>query len=110
MRAQTTPTGRIRLTVGQAVVRYLQAQHSERDGERRRLVPAVFGIFGHGNVAGLGQALVEPGEGLPYYQAFNEQSMVHTAASSTASPGRSSSSSRCPRRCACSRTRRRRER
>jgi 3D-(3,5/4)-trihydroxycyclohexane-1,2-dione acylhydrolase (decyclizing) len=76
---ETGSPGKTRLTMAQAVVRYLQAQHSERDGERRRLIPAIFGIFGHGNVAGLGQALVECGSALPYYQPFNEQSMVHTA-------------------------------
>lgn len=69
----------IRLTTAQAVVRFLQVQYSERDGARARLVPAIFGIFGHGNVAGLGQALIEFGAGLPYYQPCNEQSMVHTA-------------------------------
>ncbi len=74
----TTPT--VRLTMAQAVVRYLVEQYSERDGEAQRLVPAIFGIFGHGNVAGLGQALLEHGSALPYYQPFNEQSMVHTAA------------------------------
>ena len=70
----------MRLTAGQALVRYLQAQHSERDGDRRRLVPAVFGIFGHGNVIGLGQALEEHGTDLPFLQGRNEQSMVHAAA------------------------------
>jgi 3D-(3,5/4)-trihydroxycyclohexane-1,2-dione acylhydrolase (decyclizing) len=70
----------VRLTVAQALVRFLQVQHSRRDGEERRLIPALFGIFGHGNVAGLSQALVEYGDELPYYQPFNEQSMVHTAA------------------------------
>src|SRR6185437_6545428 len=70
----------IKLTVAQAVVKYLAAQYSERDGERRRFIPAMFGIFGHGNVAGLGQALGEAGASLPYYQPRNEQSMVHTAA------------------------------
>ena len=69
----------IRLTTAQALVKYLQAQHSERDGVRRRLIPGMFGIFGHGNVAGLGQALFEYGRDLPYYQPCNEQSMVHTA-------------------------------
>jgi 3D-(3,5/4)-trihydroxycyclohexane-1,2-dione acylhydrolase (decyclizing) len=69
-----------RLTVAQAVVRFLQAQYSRRDGEEERLIPALFGIFGHGNVAGLSQALAEYGDELPYYQPFNEQSMVHTAA------------------------------
>jgi 3D-(3,5/4)-trihydroxycyclohexane-1,2-dione acylhydrolase (decyclizing) len=70
----------VRLTMGQALVKYLEAQQSERDGESRRLVPAIFGIFGHGNVTGLGQALHEVGANLPYYQCRNEQSMVHTAA------------------------------
>ena len=67
------------LTVGQAIVKYLSVQYSERDGRRRRLVPAIFGIFGHGNVAGLGQALESIGADLPLYQSRNEQSMVHTA-------------------------------
>ncbi|HBY99250.1 MAG: 3D-(3,5/4)-trihydroxycyclohexane-1,2-dione acylhydrolase (decyclizing) [Ardenticatenaceae bacterium] len=70
---------KIRLTMAQALVNYLQVQYSERDGHTRRLIPAIFGIFGHGNVAGLGQALVEYGRELPYYQPSNEQSMVHTA-------------------------------
>ncbi len=69
----------IRLTTAQAVVRYLSVQHSERDGVEQRLIPAIFGIFGHGNVAGLGQALYEYGQHLPYHQPCNEQSMVHTA-------------------------------
>src|SRR3954465_2441844 len=73
------PTQTIRLTMAQALVKYLQVQESERDGERRRLIPAIFGIFGHGNVAGIGQALYEYGQDLPYYQPCNEQSMVHTA-------------------------------
>ena len=68
-----------RLTVAQAVVRFLQAQYSRRDGQEQRLIPALFGIFGHGNVAGLGQALYEHGRELPYLQPCNEQSMVHTA-------------------------------
>jgi len=72
-------TEKIRLTMAQAIVKYLQVQFSERDGQTRRLIPAAFGIFGHGNVAGLGQALYEYGEDLPYYQPCNEQSMVHTA-------------------------------
>jgi 3D-(3,5/4)-trihydroxycyclohexane-1,2-dione acylhydrolase (decyclizing) len=72
-------SGSVRLTMAQAVVQYLQAQYSERDGRRRRLIPAIFGIFGHGNVCGLGQALEECGQELPYYQPCNEQSMVHTA-------------------------------
>ena len=70
----------VRLTMGQAVVKFLQMQYSERDGNRRRLIPGIFGIFGHGNVSGLGQAIEEYGQELPYYQPCNEQSMVHTAA------------------------------
>jgi 3D-(3,5/4)-trihydroxycyclohexane-1,2-dione acylhydrolase (decyclizing) len=69
----------LRLTMAQALVKYLQVQYSERDGQKRRLIPAIFGIFGHGNVAGLGQALYEYGQDLPYHQPQNEQSMVHTA-------------------------------
>ncbi len=77
-------TGTVRLTVGQAVVRFLAQQWTERDGAEHRLVEGCFGIFGHGNVAGLGQALLEaelsaPGS-LVYRQARNEQAMVHTAA------------------------------
>jgi 3D-(3,5/4)-trihydroxycyclohexane-1,2-dione acylhydrolase (decyclizing) len=73
----------MRLTVGQAVVRFLAAQCSERDGDRYRLIEGCFGIFGHGNVAGLGEALLEaelnrPGT-MPYYQGRNEQAMVHAA-------------------------------
>ncbi|MGH8185376.1 MAG: thiamine pyrophosphate-binding protein, partial [Steroidobacteraceae bacterium] len=60
-------------------MRYLQQQYSERDGNRRRVITAMFGIFGHGNVAGMGQALEEVGTDLPFYQPCNEQSMVHTA-------------------------------
>jgi hypothetical protein len=52
------------LTTAQAIVRYLQAQWSERDGDRRRLIPGIWGIFGHGNVIGLGQAIEEVGDGL----------------------------------------------
>ena len=74
----------IRLTVGQAVVRFLAHQWTERDGAEQRLVPGCFGIFGHGNVAGLGQALLqaatEDDSDLPYYLARNEQAMVHAAA------------------------------
>src|SRR5918992_4633813 len=69
-----------RLTVGQALVRFLAAQEVERDGERRRFFAGCFGIFGHGNVAGLGQALQQHEDLLPYRQARNEQAMVHVAA------------------------------
>jgi 3D-(3,5/4)-trihydroxycyclohexane-1,2-dione acylhydrolase (decyclizing) len=72
--------GARRLTAAQALVRYLAVQFSERDGVRRRVVPAIFGIFGHGNVCGIGPALEEEqGRALRFYQPKNEQSMVHTA-------------------------------
>ena len=67
-----------RLTVGQALVRFLAAQRTERDGVEHRLIEGYFGIFGHGNVAGVGQALLESGS--PYLQGRNEQAMVHAAA------------------------------
>ncbi|HEY0400928.1 MAG TPA: thiamine pyrophosphate-binding protein, partial [Blastococcus sp.] len=77
-------TDTVRLTVSQAVVRFLAGQHTERDGHRRRLFAGCFGIFGHGNVAGLGQALLQAEiadpELLPYVLGRNEQAMVHTAA------------------------------
>ncbi len=83
----------IRLTVGQAVVRFLGAQWSERDGVEQRLVTGMFGIFGHGNVCGVGQALLEDQVAfersgdedplaaghLPYLLIRNEQSGVHAA-------------------------------
>jgi 3D-(3,5/4)-trihydroxycyclohexane-1,2-dione acylhydrolase (decyclizing) len=85
----------MRLTVAQALVRFLAQQYSERDGVEQRLIPGCFGIFGHGNVAGVAQALLEnaaqasasrgfrqgesgiPSGVLPYHLARNEQGMVH---------------------------------
>ncbi|MCX4466706.1 3D-(3,5/4)-trihydroxycyclohexane-1,2-dione acylhydrolase (decyclizing) [Streptomyces albidoflavus] len=76
----------MRLTTAQALIRFLSVQYSERDGERQRLIPAVWGVFGHGNVAGLGQALAEhtaerPGGtgDLRFHQGRSEQAMVHAA-------------------------------
>ncbi|MFF4272540.1 3D-(3,5/4)-trihydroxycyclohexane-1,2-dione acylhydrolase (decyclizing) [Streptomyces sp. NPDC001536] len=73
----------IRLTTAQALVRFLAQQYSERDGQEQRLVPGVWGIFGHGNVAGIGQALLQAAvtqeADLPYYLARNEQGMVHAS-------------------------------
>jgi 3D-(3,5/4)-trihydroxycyclohexane-1,2-dione acylhydrolase (decyclizing) len=68
-----------RLTVAQAVISFLKNQYSERDGKQHRLFEGCLGIFGHGNVAGIGQAL-EQDSGLSYYLFRNEQAMVHTAA------------------------------
>jgi 3D-(3,5/4)-trihydroxycyclohexane-1,2-dione acylhydrolase (decyclizing) len=79
--APPPPNGRtLRLTTAQALVRFLAAQYVERDGVRHRFIAGCFGIFGHGNVAGVGQALHQHPELLTYYQARNEQAMVHTAA------------------------------
>jgi 3D-(3,5/4)-trihydroxycyclohexane-1,2-dione acylhydrolase (decyclizing) len=68
-----------RLTMAQAVISFLKSQYSERDGKKGRFFEGCLGIFGHGNVAGIGQAL-EQDQGLPYYLFRNEQAMVHTAA------------------------------
>ena len=69
----------VRLTVAQAVVTYLSKQHSVADGRRRRLIPATLGIFGHGNVAGMGQALDQLSDLMPFVQGRNEQSLGHLA-------------------------------
>jgi len=68
-----------RLTMAQALVRFLAAQFTERDGLEQRFINGCFGIFGHGNVAGVGEALFERPDLLTYYQARNEQAMVHAA-------------------------------
>src|SRR5512132_1965245 len=68
-----------RITAAQALVRFLSAQRVERDGVEQRFFEGCFGIFGHGNVAGIGQALYQYPDLLTYYQARNEQAMVHTA-------------------------------
>ncbi len=68
-----------RLTTAQAVISFLKSQYSERDGKQHRFFEGCLGIFGHGNVAGIGQAL-EQDPGIPYYLFRNEQAMVHTAA------------------------------
>ena len=68
-----------RITAAQALVRFLAAQHVERDGVEHRFFEGCFGIFGHGNVAGIGQALYQHPDLLTYYQARNEQAMVHTS-------------------------------
>ena len=68
-----------RLTMAQAIVRFLKNQYSERDGVEQPFFGGCFGIFGHGNVAGIGQALQQYPD-FRYYQTRNEQAMVHTAA------------------------------
>ncbi len=69
----------IRLTMAQAVIAFLKEQWSERDGVERPFFAGCFGIFGHGNVAGIGQALQQYPD-FRFYQPRNEQAMVHTAA------------------------------
>ncbi|WP_327125015.1 3D-(3,5/4)-trihydroxycyclohexane-1,2-dione acylhydrolase (decyclizing) [Streptomyces sp. NBC_01727] len=88
-----------RLTTAQALVSFLARQYTERDGRRQRLISATWGIFGHGNVAGIGQALLETGAAappgsvsarpaMPYLQGRNEQSMVHAAVGYARQSGR----------------------
>lgn len=69
----------VRLTMAQAIIRFLQNQYVERDGQQAPFFAGCWGIFGHGNVAGIGQALQQTPE-FRYYQARNEQAMVHIAA------------------------------
>ena len=68
-----------RATAAQATIRFLKSQYAERDGIEHQFFAGCFGIFGHGNVAGIGQALQEYPD-FPYYLSRNEQAMVHTAA------------------------------
>ncbi|MET7452421.1 3D-(3,5/4)-trihydroxycyclohexane-1,2-dione acylhydrolase (decyclizing) [Streptomyces sp. NPDC005574] len=88
MTPPTPAAATTRLTVAQALVRFLSAQYTERDGVRQRLIGATWGIFGHGNVAGLGQALVEYADDMPFHQGRNEQSMVHAAVGYARQSGR----------------------
>ncbi len=69
----------IRLTMAQALVRYLCAQQVQVDDHSLPLFRGIFAIFGHGNVAGLGEALQDAGDALPVFRAHNEQAMAHAA-------------------------------
>jgi 3D-(3,5/4)-trihydroxycyclohexane-1,2-dione acylhydrolase (decyclizing) len=69
----------IRLTMAQALVRYLTVQHIEIDGAREKIFAGVWAIFGHGNVAGLGEALAAHRDALPTFRAHNEQAMALAA-------------------------------
>ena len=69
----------VRLTMAQALLRFLDNQYLESDGVQLKFVQGGFGIFGHGNVVGLGEALAEERTGLTYYQGHNEQGMAHAA-------------------------------
>ncbi len=68
----------VRLTVSQALIRFLKNQHIRRDGKETPFIAGVWGIFGHGNVAGIAQALHEDQQ-MPFYLARNEQAMTHSA-------------------------------
>ncbi len=69
----------VRLTMAQALILYLTRQHVARDGQQNPFFAGVWGIFGHGNVAGIGQALQQYASELRYYQSRNEQAQVHAA-------------------------------
>ncbi len=69
----------VRLTMAQALIKYLTCQYTERDGEQSALFAGCFGIFGHGCVSGIGQALQQYPQ-FRYYQTRNEQAMVHASA------------------------------
>src|SRR6266511_5774815 len=79
MRMEMSEQTTIRLTMTQALIRFLQQQYVARDGVENPFFAGCFGIFGHGNVGGMGQALQHM-PGFRYYQARNEQAMVHAAA------------------------------
>ena len=69
----------VRLTMAQALLRFLDAQYAEFDGVETKFVQGVCGIFGHGNVVGLGEALAEGKHSLTYFQGHNEQGAGHMA-------------------------------
>ncbi len=69
----------VRLTTGQAIINYLIAQHVERDGVEHRFFAGLWGIFGHGNIGGVAQAIQQAEADFPYYLTRNEQAMVHAA-------------------------------
>ena len=69
-----------KLTMGQATIEFLKKQYVERDGIEHQFFAGMFGIFGHGNVAGIGQALHQYSDSFQFFQTRNEQAMVHTAA------------------------------
>ncbi len=69
----------MKLTMAQALVKFLDNQYISYDGKETKFVDGIFGIFGHGCVVGIGQALEQGGHSLRYYQGHNEQGMAHAA-------------------------------
>lgn len=69
----------MKLTMSQALVKFLDNQYISFDGKEEKFVNGIFGIFGHGCVVGLGQALEQGGHSLKFYQGHNEQGMAHAA-------------------------------
>ena len=69
----------MKLTMAQALVKFLDNQYISFDGKETKFVDGIFGIFGHGCVVGIGQALEQGGHSLRYYQGHNEQGMAHAA-------------------------------
>jgi 3D-(3,5/4)-trihydroxycyclohexane-1,2-dione acylhydrolase (decyclizing) len=78
----------IRLTVAQAVVKFLSSQYSVLDDDRQRFIPAAAGIFGHGNVAGFSQAFSQYADEIPFIQGRNEQSLAHAGSALAKASGR----------------------
>lgn len=68
-----------RLTLAQAIIKYLINQHVERDEHQNQFFGGTWGIFGHGNIGGVAQALQQYNSEMPYYLSRNEQAMVHSA-------------------------------
>lgn len=78
----------VRLTVAQAVVSFITQQYSVLDGDRRRIIPAAAGIFGHGNVAGFSQAFSQYADEIPFIQGRNEQALAHAGTALGKASGR----------------------
>ena len=76
----------VKLTTAQALVKFLANQYIQLDGKSYQFIRGVFGIFGHGQVCGIGQALEQNPEYLKYYRIQNEQAGVHTAIGAARNP------------------------
>ncbi|MEI6580009.1 MAG: thiamine pyrophosphate-binding protein, partial [Eubacteriales bacterium] len=69
----------MKLTMAQALIKFLDNQYVSFDGKEEKFVQGIFGIFGHGCVTGIGQALEQGGHSMRYYQGHSEQGMAHAA-------------------------------